>query len=486
MKTICQICNKEVAHFNAHLEKEHKLTREQYAFMFHTDEIVVCKYCNKEFYRKLSSRKTRKICYNKECVKKSFQDRGKKIGKTNRENGHYNRLKGNKDFAKSISEGTKKWHEDNPSVRFEIAEKKRQDGFYDSVKSKERAKKSIETKKDNGYFESEQFKNIVKTWSDAGVLFRKTPSQKRDEAIRKAEEKKWENGFYDSDRAKERIAKGMPQRIETNNDRYGGNAPACSEDVVKKMEDTYFEKTGYKNAMQNPEVKKQIQQDCLLEYGVECHGQREDVKEKIKETFIKNYGVDNILKTEKVRDKCNSPEAQAKRKLHMLERGSYKKAAIIRHQTMKRNGTYGKSASEDFLYQLMCRKFPLDWTILRQQNVPFGEDQNLCVDFLVKTDKNEEVIILVDSYWHGLGRDEEEIKQFKTPRDRTIYKTLLKDRSFNEWVLNNGQHVLRFSDIDIKCCTKNKQLLNSFFSCCDDKLNSEIINKLNNIDYDLF
>jgi hypothetical protein len=484
MKTVCQICNKEIAHFNVHLEKEHKLTREEYAFMFHTFEIVVCKYCNKEFYCKPSV-KNRKFCFDKKCVTKSFKDRGKKIGKTNRESGHYDHLRESENFAKSVSEGTKKWHEDNPNIRFEIAEKKRQDGFYDHDKVVERAEKAVETKRENGYFESEQFQNIVKTLSETGSRFLSSQAPEREEARRKAEEKKHENGFYDSDRAKERIAKGMPQRLKTNNERYGGNGPACSEEVMKKMEDTYFERTGYRNALENPEIKEQIKQGCLLEYGVEYHAQREDVKDKIKETFIENYGVDNILKVQEIRDKCNSPKAQAKRRLHMLESGSYKKAAIVRHQTMKRNGTYGKSASEDFLYQLMCRKFPLSWTVLRQQNVSFG-DQNLCVDFLVKTDKNEEIIILVDSYWHGLGRDEEQIKQFKTPRDKTIYKTLLKDRLFNEWASNNDRYVLRFNDIDIKRCAKNKQSLNSFFSCCDYNLNSEIINKLNDDNFDLF
>ena len=83
--------------------------------------------------------------------------------------------------------------------------------------------------------------------------------------------------------------------------------------IIRKREETYFEKTGYKNPLQNPEirnryfektgykfplqnpdVREQVNETNLNKYGVKWVSQSGEVKEKIVEINLKKYGVENV------------------------------------------------------------------------------------------------------------------------------------------------------------------------------------------------
>lgn len=135
----------------------------------------------------------------------------------------------------------------------------------------------------------------------------------------------------------------------TNNERYGGNAPTCSEDVLKKREQNNIEKFGAKNIMQTkngkslyiktikekygdeyenisqvPEIKEKIENTMLehfgyksnlaspnerekiynimfKKYGYKCASKNEDIKRKISETCLERYGVEWFCLTQKAK-----------------------------------------------------------------------------------------------------------------------------------------------------------------------------------------
>nr|DAF95556.1 MAG TPA: hypothetical protein [Myoviridae sp. ctCo31] len=51
-------------------------------------------------------------------------------------------------------------------------------------------------------------------------------------------------------------------------ERYGGNAPACSNDIVKKMQSTTLEKYGVVHFSQSSEFNEKFEKTCLERYGV--------------------------------------------------------------------------------------------------------------------------------------------------------------------------------------------------------------------------
>ena len=88
-----------------------------------------------------------------------------------------------------------------------------------------------------------------------------------------------------------------------NNGYFSFCSSKCSKlniETTKKMNETYYKKTGYKHQSQNPEVKIKKKKTSILNYGVDHHMKNENVKNKIKNTCIERYGVDNPLKNHNI------------------------------------------------------------------------------------------------------------------------------------------------------------------------------------------
>lgn len=116
-----------------------------------------------------------------------------------------------------------------------------------------------------------------------------------------------------------------PDKIEsikrTNNTKYGGNAPICSDIVKNKIKDTCIDKYGVYNPMKSQEISNKSTQTrielyggcgnasdisknkqintCIERYGVKYISQTDSFKEKVKNTCIEKYGVTNPLLSDK-------------------------------------------------------------------------------------------------------------------------------------------------------------------------------------------
>lgn len=78
--------------------------------------------------------------------------------------------------------------------------------------------------------------------------------------------------------------------IATNQLKYGGNSPACSEEVKRKIKKSVFEKYGVEYTSQLQTTKDKVIETCLKKYGVEHAAQNEQIKQKIKTTCQQLYG----------------------------------------------------------------------------------------------------------------------------------------------------------------------------------------------------
>ena len=206
------------------------MPREKYAEMFETDEWVACpidgmryflslKDQNKNSHKRTCSEKCANVSKEKSKRKSGYYDedrqkaKGKRTGKTLREAGHYEHDKASKrgkkgaetrrakgDFeseaflqiAKDNLEKARADRIKNPEkykkIAQDVANIKRKNGDYDFDKMsraaekgkksrlekdpdsyKKSAEKTVKTKRERHYFESEAFKQIIKTWQAAAL-----------------------------------------------------------------------------------------------------------------------------------------------------------------------------------------------------------------------------------------------------------------------------------------------------------------------------
>ena len=87
-------------------------------------------------------------------------------------------------------------------------------------------------------------------------------------------------------------------------ERYGGNAPICSDVVREKMKNTNLEKYGVENCQQNEEIKSKTINTIISRYGGQGNGSC-GLKKKFIDTCIERYGVDNPTKSDEVRNKLS-------------------------------------------------------------------------------------------------------------------------------------------------------------------------------------
>lgn len=107
-----------------------------------------------------------------------------------------------------------------------------------------------------------------------------------------------------------------------------------------------------------------------------------------------------------------------------------------RHETLKQDGSYGKSKFEDAVYAQLSLKFP---DIQRQVYI-----NGWSIDLFIP---EPPTYVQVDGmYWHGLDRPREVIEASSYPRDEVILSTLDRDKQQVEWFASQNMCLLRFTD----------------------------------------
>lgn len=191
-------------------------------------------------------------------------------------------------------------------------------------------------------------------------------------------------------------------RSITNQERYGGNAPASSPDVVEKMKATNLERYGTTSPAKLPEVQ-----------------------EKTKKTNLERYGVEN--------PNC-LPEVQAK-----------VRAALYK------NGTCPTSKQQTNIYNMLCDIYGVENVAL---NKPFG---NVSLDCQLKIGENIIDVEYDGWYWHkdrqerDNGRNWYLIRRgFKILRIRSNYDMPTKEQIINaiDYLIDNNRS-LTYIDLDI-------------------------------------
>jgi len=254
---------------------------------------------------------------------------------------------------------------------------------------------------------------------------------------------------------------------KTIKEKYGVSFTWQSNDIKEKTKQTNLKRYGVEHPLQSIDVKSSAKKKCLDKHSVDHHLKLSTVRQKIKKTNLERYGTEHHLSSDKIRQKIKktnlerygteqslqSHEIRNKIKQTNLERYGvenpfqsdeikakfdYDEMSRKRHQTKKKNGTYGKSKAEDRIYRLLCEYLGKE-SVKRQVML-----NSWSIDFKVKN-----TFIQFDGiYYHGLDRDISEIKKFKHNIDKIIYKTYLRDQQQNAWCKENNINFIRIIETD--------------------------------------
>lgn len=168
----------------------------------------------------------------------------------------------------------------------------------------------------------------------------------------------------------------------------------------------YCSKSCHSSSLSNGHSLEKLRNTNLLKYGVECVSQVQEFKHK-------------------------------------------------KHESMKRNRTYGSSKIENKVYDSLILIYGKE-SVERQHSI-----NGWAIDFFIKP---LQIYLQVDGiYWHGLDRPTETLKTSKNFRDAYILSNRQKDDNQNKWFLENNLKLVRITD----------QQITSFNS-----LNDELINIL--------
>lgn len=89
-------------------------------------------------------------------------------------------------------------------------------------------------------------------------------------------------------------------------DRYGGDNPMRSQEVLEKHRNVILQLYGVENVSLSPEICEKRRRVIQERYGVNAYTQTKEYKEKVKKTNLERYGVDWASKSKYVQDKMKA------------------------------------------------------------------------------------------------------------------------------------------------------------------------------------
>lgn len=105
---------------------------------------------------------------------------------------------------------------------------------------------------------------------------------------------------YDKNDGKYESAETTARRIKTCQEKFNGNAPACSADVQNKMQNTSKEHLGVSFSAQAASCQEKRINTCLIRYNAKSPIANPICREKYKNTCLEKYDVDHPMKNYEV------------------------------------------------------------------------------------------------------------------------------------------------------------------------------------------
>ena len=268
----CEICGIAVKYIRRHILRNHKDLdyKDYYDKFIKSDSDGICVICGKatpwcksEYRKTCSYECSRKLAYSN--AKQTF---------------------------------TERYGTDNPAKAEPIKQKIANTNFLKynckcTLQAPEVKKKTDDTNlKKYGY--QHHMKN-PETKNERAAAWKLKPVEEKTKIYDKAKNTRYvkNDGRYESDET-------TKQRILTCQNRFGGNAPACSKDIQEKMQMTLNKRLHVKFSAQSPMCQEKRINTCLERYDAKSPIANPVCKQKYKTTCLEKYGVDHPMKNYEV------------------------------------------------------------------------------------------------------------------------------------------------------------------------------------------
>ena len=132
--------------------------------------------------------------------------------------------------------------------------------------------------------------------------------------------------------------------IKTNQERYGADNYASTEECRKKMQNTCIERYGVDSYSKTDDFKESIIKHNQEKYGVNSYTQSQEYKDKTLQTNLDKFGVSHYSKTQEYKDRVK----QTSNKKYGVS--NYSKTRFFldkQYQTKKTNNTFNTSKIEE-------------------------------------------------------------------------------------------------------------------------------------------
>ena len=196
---------------------------------------------------------------------------------------------------------------------------------------------------------------------------------------------------------------------QTNNKKYGGNAPICSQDIKDKIKQTNNKKYGVDHIWKNKDYWQKTRETTIKKFGSAYN------KEKYIQTYILKYNIESLKNKNNVTlsDLCKSIEY----KNHMYE-------------VKKKNHTFNTSKIEIDTYNLLKEKYPdVIYQYKDKQRYPF-----ICDFYIPSLD----LFIECNYHWtHGGKPYEGTINDNNKLQEWKNKNTKYYDNAINCWTIRD-------------------------------------------------
>lgn len=240
-------------------------------------------------------------------------------------------------------------------------------------------------------------------------------------------------------------------RAKTNKEKYGAENVYASEHALEKKRITSKEHFGVEHHMQSPAFVKSFRESFSETHdGVDWPSKTESAVQAMIDAWATGKHVSNPKKThETMLDRYGKKALTnyAKRRLTMLER--YKVEQVVkedtvkkRHETMKKNNSYGRSKPETTLYEILCSCFG-------GGNVErFVRINGWSIDIRVNVG-DERIYVQFDGiYYHALGSSLAELHRDAAlfGRRKVILSTVYRDIAQRQWFDEHELKLVRIGE----------------------------------------
>lgn len=237
-----------------------------------------------------------------------------------------------------------------------------------------------------------------------------------------------------------------------NTETKNGTEKCCCMDCAHiKREESMIKKYGYGYAMQNPEMKKQIQKTNLEKYGSVSPSGNLEVRNKQKETLMKNYGVENPSHSQEIIDKIKKTNLERYGVENVLLNKDIQEN--IRQTNLERYGVENAFLNENI--QNKRKK-----TLIDRYGTTYPLQNEECFKKLKKTNMDKYGVEIVSQS----EEVQEKIKQ--TNLERYGYENIMQSPDFLEkWFKANGSNFVKSSTQQQYLCDLYGGILNYPCKC---------------------